>query len=197
MLSAGSKQPAVIKLDYANTHREIVEACKQGDRQAQFELYRLYGKAMYNVCLRMVKNETDAEDLLQNSFVDIFTKLSSFRFQSSIGAWIKRIVINNCINFLKKRRIALEELDVDRHDQLPAAPEPPIMGLSVEAIKAAMMELPDGYRVVFSLYLLEGYDHKEIGDILGITEATSKSQFSRARRKLQEILISRKQSSNF
>lgn len=196
MLSAGSKQPAVIKLDYANTHRDIVEACKQGDRQAQFELYRLYGKAMYNVCLRMVKNETDAEDLLQNSFVDIFTKLDSFRFQSSIGAWIKRIVINNCINYLKKRRLPLEELDVERHDHLPL-PNEPLTGLSVELVKAAMMDLPDGYRVVFSLYMLEGYDHKEIGDILGITEATSKSQYSRARRKLHEILCQRKQSSNF
>jgi RNA polymerase sigma-70 factor (ECF subfamily) len=184
-------------LDYASTHREIVEACKKGDRQAQFELYRLYGKAMYNVCLRMVKNETDAEDLLQNSFVDIFTKLDSFRFQSSIGAWIKRIVINNCINFLKKRRLPLEELDVERHDHSPQPVNPAVIGLSVEAIKSALMDLPDGYRVVFSLYMLEGYDHKEIGEILGVTEATSKSQYSRAKRKLQEILMSRKQSSNY
>lgn len=197
MLTAGSKQPAVIKLDYASTHREIVEACKKGDRQAQFELYRLYGKAMYNVCLRMVKNETDAEDLLQNSFVDIFTKLDSFRFQSSIGAWIKRIVINNCINFLKKRRLQIEELDVDRHDHSPQSVAPVVIGLSVEAVKSAMMELPDGYRIVCSLYMLEGYDHKEIGEILGVTEATSKSQYSRAKRKLQEILMSRKQSSNY
>jgi RNA polymerase sigma-70 factor (ECF subfamily) len=197
MLTAGSKQPAVIKLDYASTHRDIVEACKKGDRQAQFELYRLYGKAMFNVCLRMVKNETDAEDLLQNSFVDIFTKLDSFRFQSSIGAWIKRIVINNCINFLKKRRLQIEELDVDRHDHSPQSAPPVVIGLSVEAVQKAMMDLPDGYRIVFSLYMLEGYDHKEIGEILGVTEATSKSQYSRARKKLQEILMSRKQSSNY
>lgn len=197
MLTAGSKQPAVIKLNYANTHREIVEACRKGDRQAQFELYRLYGKAMYNVCLRMVKNEADAEDLLQTSFVDIFTKLDSFRFQSSIGAWIKRIVINNCINFLKKRRIRLEELDVERHDYSPQPSSQPTMGISVETIKSAMMELPDGYRIVFSLYLLEGYDHKEIGEILGVAESTSKSQYSRAKRKLQDILAERKQSTNY
>ena len=77
----------------------------KGDRQAQFELYRLYSKAMYNICLRMLRNDMDAEDLLQNSFVDIYGKINTFRFQSSIGAWIKRIVINNCINFLKKRRL--------------------------------------------------------------------------------------------
>lgn len=198
MRTAGSKQPAVRKLDYANTHRAIVEACKRGDRQAQFDLYRLYGKAMYNVCLRMVKNETDAEDLLQNSFVDIFTRLETFRFQSSVGAWIKRIVINNCINFLKKRRLQLEELDAERHDYQANSTNQPAVGLSVEKVKAAMMELPDGYRIVFSLYCLEGYDHKEIGEILGVTEATSKSQYSRARRKLQDILAEQERNqSNF
>ncbi len=187
-----------IKLDYASTHRDIVEQCKRGNRQAQFELYRLYSKAMYNVCLRMVKNETDAEDLLQNSFVDVFTKLETFRYESSIGAWIKRIVVNNCINFLKRRRFYFEELD-DRHGEIGITEDtfPSRRGLSVEAVKTAMMELPDGYRVVFSLYLLEGYDHKEIADILGVTEATSKSQYSRAKKKLRDIIESKKLTSNF
>lgn len=143
---------------------------------------------MYNVCLRMVRNEEDAEDLLQNSFIDVFTNLGSFRFESSIGAWIKRIVVNNCINFLKKRRLVFSEL----HDNLTGmpddAPEPTEYPLSVEAVHEAINHLPDGYRVVFSLYLLEGYDHQEIGQILGISEATSKSQFSRARKKLKEML---------
>ena len=101
-------------LDYGSTHREIVEKCKQGNRQAQFELYRLYSQAMYNICLRMLKNEMDAEDLLQNSFVDVFTKLHTFKYQSTVGAWIKRIVVNNCINYLKKRRLQIEELK-DNH----------------------------------------------------------------------------------
>jgi RNA polymerase sigma factor (sigma-70 family) len=101
----------VIKLDYADTHRNIVEKCKRGNRQAQFELYRLYSKAMYNICLRMVKSKLDAEDILQNSFVDIFSKLHTFKFQSSVGAWIKRIVINNCINHLKKKKIYFDDLD--------------------------------------------------------------------------------------
>ncbi|HKK74052.1 MAG TPA: RNA polymerase sigma factor [Saprospiraceae bacterium] len=185
-------------LNYADTHKEIVEKCKAGDRQAQFELYRLYSKAMYNVCLRMVKDELDAEDLLQNSFVDIFTKLDSFRYQSSVGAWIKRIVINNCINYLKKKKIYFQELE-DRH---AAVPEEGIThaddtkGLSVKAVKQALFDLPDGYRVVFSLYMLEGYDHKEIGDILGIAETTSKSQYSRAKAKLRDILRAQKLVSN-
>jgi RNA polymerase sigma-70 factor, ECF subfamily len=176
-------------LEYAEIHREIVEECKKGRQKAQFELYELYAKAMYNICLRMVKNEMDAEDLLQNSFVDVFTKLDSFRFQSSIGAWIKRIVINNCINFLKKRRIFFEEIDerLGNVEEETVAQEP---SLNLDAVKKAVFELPDGYRVVFSLYLMEGYDHKEIADILNISVATSKSQFSRAKKKVKELLLS-------
>lgn len=144
---------------------------------------------MYNICLRMLRNEADAEDLLQNSFVDVFSKLDTFRFESSVGAWIKRIVVNNCINHLKKRRLTLEELN----DQLHGRPdEEPDEGngleLNPEVVNRAICALPEGYRVVFSLYLLEGYDHKEIAQILGISEATSKSQYSRAKKKLREML---------
>lgn len=141
----------------------------------------------------MVKNDMDAEDLLQNSFVDIFTKLDSFRFQSSVGAWIKRIVVNNCINFLKKRRLEIRELN----DQITEHPEQEeedyVPKYSIDSINQALFQLPDGYRVVFTLYLLEGYDHKEIAEILEISEATSKSQFSRAKKKLREIIRSEKQ----
>ena len=153
---------------------------------------------MYNVCLRMVRDELEAEDLLQNSFVDVFTKLHTFRFRSSVGAWIKRIVVNNCINFLKKKKVYFEELD---DHQVPVeqaiTDTSPTQGLSVQSVRKAMFELPDGYRVVFTLYMLEGYDHKEIGNILGITEATSKSQYSRAKKKLRDIIQSQKQASNY
>jgi len=174
-------------LEYNEIHRELVEECKKGESKAQFELYQLYSKAMYNICLRMVKNEMDAEDLLQNSFVDIFTKINSFRSQSSIGAWIKRIVINNCINFLKKRKLYFEEI-TDRMEHVEESTIEEPSTLSVEAIKKAVFLLPDGYRVVFSLYLMEGYDHQEIADILQVSVATSKSQFSRAKKKLKQIL---------
>jgi RNA polymerase sigma-70 factor (ECF subfamily) len=159
----------------------------RGKRKAQFELYRLYSQAMYNVCLRMVNNALDAEDLLQQSFIDVYTKMDSFRYESSIGAWIKRIVVNNCINFLKKRRLHLESLD-DRFHQVAEQEPVEDVHLNVNSVKKAMTDLPDGYRVVFSLYMFEGYDHAEIGEILGITEATSKSQFSRAKKKLKELL---------
>jgi len=149
---------------------------------------------MYNICLRMLKNETDAEDLLQKSFIDVFTKLDTFRYQSSIGAWIKRVVINNCINFLKRRRFHFQELE-PAHVEVPAKMDRDSQSnsqLSVEVVHQALMQLPDGYRIVFSLYLLEGYDHKEIAQILEISEATSKSQFSRAKKKMREIIQSQK-----
>ncbi len=177
-------------MNYSHTHRDIVEACKKGNRQAQFELYRLYSKAMYNICLRMVRNEVDAEDLLQNSFVTVFSKLDSFRYQSAIGAWIKRITINNCINFLKKRKLQLEELTENIKSVQETQEDVDSSVLSVNSINKAIFNLPDGYRVVFSLYAMEGYDHKEIAQILEITEATSKSQYSRAKKRLKEMLTS-------
>jgi RNA polymerase sigma factor (sigma-70 family) len=168
----------------------IVHDCKLGDRSAQHQLYESYSRAMYNICLRMLGNSFDAEDVLQNSFVDVFTKIDSFRSESTLGAWIKRIVINNCINHLKRKRIYFEEIS-ERHDEAADNPGMDTLddrSLDVRRIKRAMAELPDGYRVVFSLYLLEGYDHKEIAEILNISESTSKSQYSRAKSKIREII---------
>jgi len=174
-------------MDATQTHRDLIERCREGNREAQFELYRLYSRAMYNTALRMVGHPHDAEDVLQSIFIEVFTKLESFRYESSIGAWIKRITVNKCINFLKSRRLIFTELTagVDREEVNDGETEP---AYNVESINRAIGELPDGYRVVFSLYALEGYDHEEIGQILGVTEATSKSQYSRAKSKLRESL---------
>ena len=168
--------------------QKLVEACKRGDRNAQYRLYHQYSRAMFSTCLRMLRVEADAEDALQNAFIDVFTKLDSFRYESTIGAWIKRIVVNTCINHLKKRKL----LTTDWDESIPL-PEEPVFDDSeqeyqVARVKKAVQELPDGYRVVFSLYLLEGYDHAEIGQILNISEATSKSQFSRAKQRIREML---------
>ena len=174
-------------MDATQTHRDLIERCRAGDRAAQFELYKLYARAMYNTALRMVRHPHDAEDVLQSIFIEVFSKLESFRYESSIGAWIKRITINKSINFLKSRRLVFTELTVntDRAEMSEGAAEPVF---SVEKINRAIAELPDGYRVVFSLYAMEGYDHEEIGQILGVSEATSKSQYSRAKSKLREML---------
>ncbi|NJN35694.1 MAG: RNA polymerase sigma factor [Saprospiraceae bacterium] len=147
---------------------------------------------MYNICLRMTGTVENAEDALQNAFVDVFTKMDTFRFESSVGAWIKRIVVNTCINLLKKRRMSFDELNEGLHNALVETAENTLDSelLNVEMIQKVIFQLPEGYRVVFSLYALEGYDHEEIGEILGIGETTSKSQYSRAKAKLRDILQS-------
>ncbi len=175
-------------MNYSATHREIIEDCKAGKRSAQYSLYQSYSRAMYNICLRMLRHETDAEDVLQTSFMDVFSKLDSFRYDASIGSWIKRIVVNNCINFLKKKRLHFEELK-GSYQPVQEEQEGSEYPYSVNQVKEAIYRLPDGYRVVFTLYLLEGYDHKEIAEVLGVTEATSKSQYSRAKQKLRGILL--------
>lgn len=178
-------------LDYGNTHIELIQRCRQGNRQAQFELYKQYNRAMYNVCLRMLNNEHDAEDILQVSFVQVFKKIDTFRQESAIGAWIKRIVVNNCINHLKKKRLQFAEWDNRIEAAEESASEPSLPhGLQVHQVKQALGQLSDGYRTVFSLYAMEGYDHQEIAGILGVSEATSKSQYSRAKKRLKEILLS-------
>jgi len=175
------------KAMHGKVHAVLVKDCLKGDRKAQYRLYRLYSRAMFNTCLRMLKNREDAEDVLQNSFVDVFTKLHMFRGESTIGAWIKRIVINNCINFIKKRRILLTDLDQSRIEDVEDDSNKPLE-IDTQKINEALYALPEGYRVVFSLYALEGYDHAEISEILETSVSTSKSQYSRAKKRLREIL---------
>ncbi|MEZ4828011.1 MAG: sigma-70 family RNA polymerase sigma factor [Bacteroidia bacterium] len=168
----------------------MVERCKRGDQMAQFELYKKYTKAMYNVAVRITRDAMEAEDVLQEAFVRAFRSLHSFKGDSTFGAWLKRIVINTSINHLKKRKgdfVDIDEVRIDVTEEKPERSE--FAGQwDMSQVREAIMNLPEGYRLVFSLYLIEGYDHKEIGDILGISEATSKSQFSRAKKKLREML---------
>jgi len=166
-------------------HAPLIEECRRGDSKAQFRLYNQYAKAMYNLAYRILNNREDAEDILQESFVECFRNLGSFRFESTFGAWLKRIVVNRCINQVKKKKT-----DLTFCETLPAIPiedeEEPIY--DTKAIFKGIEMLPDGYRIILTLYLLEGYDHSEISQILGISESTSKSQYSRAKDKLKNIL---------
>ena len=171
-------------------HRDIIEGCKYGDQRAQYQLYQLYSKAMFNVCYRMMNNREEAEDLLQDSFTDAFHRLNSFRYESSFGHWLKRIVVNKCINEIKRRKADLSYYDdmgwfENEKDEKEEAYG---NGLTVDNVKAAMENLPSGSRMIFSLYLLEGYDHVEISQILNISESNSKSQYMRAKRKVKEVL---------
>ena len=172
---------------FSDKHYELVVACKNGDRQSQFKLYNLYAKAMYNTALRILQDDAEAADVLQEAFIDAFTRLDSFRQESTFGLWMKQIVINKSISALRKRKLELQPLEAG-NDVAEEEDEDNEIALQVETIKHAIDRLPDGYRLVLTLYLLEGYDHEEIAHILRINEATSRSQFLRGRRKLLEYL---------
>jgi RNA polymerase sigma-70 factor (ECF subfamily) len=172
---------------YIDKHVELVNECQTGNRKAQFELYKLYANAMYNVALRIVNDDAEAEDVLQEAFLDAFNRIADFRQETTFGLWLKQIVINRSINYLRKRKVELVSLEEIEIADEPIYDESETI-LKVEAIKAAMNELPDGYRVVLTLYLFEGYDHEEISHILKITENTSRSQYMRAKRKLNSLL---------
>jgi len=172
---------------YIDKHGSLVNECRTGNRKAQFELYKLYGNAMYNVALRIVNDDAEAEDVLQEAFLDAFNRIADFRQETTFGLWLKQIVINRAINYLRKRKAEFVNLDeVEVADEELSDEES--ISFKVEAIKAAVNELPDGYRVVLTLYLFEGYDHEEIAHILKITENTSRSQYMRAKRKLNSLL---------
>ena len=136
----------------------------------------------------MTNDGDEAADVLQEAFISAFNNLGSYRGTASFGAWLKRIVVNKSINHIRARKmnlVPLEEVDVVGDSEVRDEE----LFMDIDRIKSAIEELPDGYRVVFSLYLLEGYDHKEISEILGITESTSKSQYNRAKAKLKQILL--------
>lgn len=171
-------------------HYQLVAECRQGSRQACHELYRLYAKAMLNVAFRVVGNVAEAEDVLQEAFLDAFGRIKDFRQETTFGLWLKQIVVHRSINLLRKRKMVWTEMEDGALENIPDATTEDDEELHYKAaqVKEAMKELPDGYRVVLSLYLLEGYDHEEIGQVLNISENTSRTQFLRAKRKLVEIL---------
>ena len=172
-----------------DSEQQLVRQCRAGKRRAQHEFYRRYAQAMYNVCLRILNHEAEAEDVLQEAFLKAFQNIHRFKGESTVGAWLKRIVVNTALNQLRRRKIdwvSLEEHPVEPPENTAATEEN--LPFSVPEIRAAIRELPDGYRVVFSLYLLEGYDHQEIASILDISESTSKSQYNRAKKRLRQLL---------
>lgn len=167
--------------DYSS-QKGLIKACKRNDSKAQMQLYNQYYKAMYAVALNLVKDVQLAEDLMQEAFLKAFERISSFKGEVSFGAWLKKIVINKCLDHLKKKKVIFEEIDtirlpdVSENDESLAERE-----RTVEEIKNEIGQLPDGYRTILTLFLLEGYDHAEIAEILGITSSTSRSQYTRAK----------------
>ncbi|MEJ8800946.1 RNA polymerase sigma factor [Pontibacter sp. H249] len=175
-------------ISYQDVNRHVIDKCREGDNRAQYELYKLYSKAMFNVSMRITNDYSEAEDVLQEAFISAFKNLHTYKGEAAFGSWLKKIVVNAAINAIRKRRSELVPMDERTIIDIPDETFEDDSEWKVEKVRKAIMKLPDGYRVVLSLYLLEGFDHAEIGEILGVTESTSKSQYSRAKKKLLEIM---------
>jgi RNA polymerase sigma factor (sigma-70 family) len=167
-------------------HDELVERCRRGDQRSYRELYQKYSRAMYSTSLRIVNDTAEAEDVLQEAFVDAFAAIDSFGYKSTFGAWLKRIVINKSINALRKRKMDIIDIEKTTVVQMADNEEydEETTRFKVEEIKKAVKELPNGYRTVLTLHLFEGYDQEEIAEILQISHATVRTQYMRAKEKL-------------
>ena len=170
---------------------DIIEQCKQNNRKAQMQLYKQYCDGMLIVAKRFVKNKMEAEDVVQEAFIKAFSKLHQFKGDVTFGAWLKRIVINKSIDLLKQKKQHQQELNerhlkvVDEDTETDWLVEDTI---TLEEIKMAIENLPEKYKFVVMLYLIEGYDHQEIASILDITEVSSRTQLSRGKAKLKTHL---------
>jgi RNA polymerase sigma factor (sigma-70 family) len=167
----------------------LIERCIKGDITAFRQIYERYSKAMYNTALRITGHIADAEDILQDSFTDAFTQLRSFENKATFGAWLKQIVVFKSITLLKSKRLAFVNLEMEAEQvaQEEETDEREIE-LTIEGVKKAINQLPDGYRAVITLYLLEGYDHEEIAEIIGIAQSTVRTQYKRGKEKLLQLL---------
>ncbi len=176
------------KVDYPNIHQGLVDRCIDGDRNAQFDIYRLYSTAMYNTCLRITSHSSDAEDVMQEAFFKAFDKIKTYENKVSFGAWLKRIMVNTAIDFMRKSKPILIPIEEVREVCVETESEDSVMPEDVQQLKNAMIKLPRGYRLVIDLFYFEDYSHDEIAEFLGISASTSRSQLARAKKRLAELL---------
>jgi RNA polymerase sigma factor (sigma-70 family) len=173
---------------YRATEDELIKGCLSHDRSAQKRLYDTYSSKMYAICYRYVRDAAEAEDILIVAFTRIFEKINQFKSEGSFEGWIRRIIVNEALTHLRRNRSMYLETDLDQVDREPDYDKLQDH-LEEEDLLKMIQELPTGYRIVFNLYAIEGYSHKEIANQLGISENTSKSQLSRARTYLQKLLV--------
>ena len=167
---------------------DFIERCLDNDSKSQGELYKHFAPKMFGICLRYAKNQMEAEDVLQDGFIKVFRYLKDYRCEGSLEGWIRRTMVNTAINYYKKKIKYQKDISLDQTEPINMNEESAIDKLSARELLELIRELPDGYRMVFNLNVIEGYTHKEIGEMLNISENTSKSQLSRARSVLQEKL---------
>lgn len=168
------------------TDQKLAKQCSKGDSKAQRELYVKYAPQMLSVCRRYVRSLEDAEEVLSNAFIKVFRKIDQYNGDGALGGWIRRIMINESLNFIRYQKNLFVEVEEENHSVL--SHEDVQENANAEHLMMMISELPLGYRTVFNLYGIEGYSHKEIGEMLGISENTSKSQLSKARKHLQQKL---------
>ena len=184
-----------LKEKYVDKNQDLIKSCRKNDRQAQLSIYKLYYKAMYNTSLRIVNNTADAEDIMQESFLDAFRKISSYNGDGSFGSWLKRIVINKSLDYVKARqsRQSLGQKILEMEEQNPEDENQSTeIDAKIEEVRLALEKVPENYRIILILFLLEGYDHQEIAQILNTPYGNVRTRYSRARQRLiEEIKQSR------
>ena len=170
------------------TEKEIVQGCIKEDRSCQQELFARYAGKMLVVCMRYTRHKMEAEDILQDAFVKVFDNIHKFQFKGSFEGWIRRIVINTALKNYSKKSFQQEQIGLENQPEYATEPES-YRNLEHEEMLRLISQLPEGYRLVFNLYAIEGYSHKEISDMLGIQESTSRSQLVKARKMLQSMIV--------
>ena len=170
------------------TEQEIIEGCRKGNTSARRELYERYGGTMYGVCRRYVNDPATAEDLLHDGFITLYTKIGEFRGEGSFEGWCRRIFVNTALGYLRKRNPLSESEQIEGMYSLSDRQVSAVEKMSADELLGCIGELPEGYRTILNLYAVEGYSHKEVAEMMGISENTSRSQYSRARVKLLEIM---------
>lgn len=174
------------------TEQAILAGCLKNDSVAQRELYNRYSPRMLSVCYRFAQSREDAEDMLQEGFIKIFTQIHTFQNKGSFEGWIRRIIVHTCINFLKKYKKFNENVELAYAGAIPIREETIPSLMQAKQVVECIRLLPIGYRTVLNLYAIEGYNHKEISEMLEIEESTSRSQYTRAKAMLETILIKKR-----
>lgn len=173
---------------YRASELDMIEGCKKGDRHAQRLLYNRFSGKMYALCCRYVKDKMEAEDVMITAFTKIMDRINQYKGEGSFEGWVRRVMVNESLSYLRRNKSMYVETDIKAADLEPDY-EQLDSQLEAQDLLKLISELPSGYRIVFNLYAIDGYSHKEIGDQLGINENTSKSQLSRARALLQKRLV--------
>lgn len=170
------------------TEKKLIEGCVQQDSKCQKEVFQRFAGKMMAVCLRYTRHHMEAEDIIQEAFIKVFNNIDKFQFKGSFEGWIRKIVVNTALKKYNKKSFQNEVIGLPEFTDQAADPVV-YNALSVAEIMQLLAKLPDGYRVVFNLYAIEGYSHKEISDLLGIQESTSRSQLVKARKMLQSLVL--------